>query len=101
MDINVFLNLKGLGIGKKLENLNYYMKIDMKWQDNGSCVITTRILERNHPNTERNFYCSKNRRKLSKYGENFVLDLIGAKESNINCKGINSKNRKTVLYSRC
>ena len=55
----------------------------MNEQDDESQVITC-ILEHNHPNTERNFYCSKNRRKLSKNGENFVLDLIGAKASNRN-----------------
>ena len=69
---------------QKVKNLNCYMKINMKWQDNGSCVITTCILEHNHPITERNFYCSKNRRKLSKDDENFVFDLVGAKASNRN-----------------
>ena len=56
----------------------------MNEQDDGSWVITTCILEHNHPISERNFYCSKNRRKLSKDDENFVLDLVGAKASNRN-----------------
>ena len=79
-------NYKSEGIRpwQKVKNLDSNMKINMNEQDDGSWVTTTCILEHNHPISERNFYCSKNRRKLSKDDENFVFDLVGAKASNRN-----------------